>query len=327
MPWKHWSAERLGIVLAVWAALGFSFKAIFVKLAYAVPQAVPVDSVTLLALRMAFSVPVFAWVGWRASRALVPLPRRDWLAVIALGLLGYYGSSILDFMGLQYITASLERLILFTYPTLTILIGVLFMGKRASRREVGALLLSYAGIGLAFAHDLHIAGDTRAVLIGAGFVFGSAVSYAFYQAGSEPAIRRLGAARFTALAMLVSTGATLLHFGVSQPVGAFVQPAPVYLHALGMALFSTVLPVFMTSAAIRRIGAAKTALIGTLGPVLTIFFGCWLLDEPLSWPQMAGAALVLAGVLLISKRGAPAMRRPPEGAPSPASAEPGARSA
>ncbi len=304
MPWKHWSAERLGIVLAVLAALGFSFKAIFVKLAYAVPQAVPVDSVTLLALRMAFSVPVFAWVGWRASRALAPLPRRDWLTVIALGLLGYYGSSILDFMGLQYITASLERLILFTYPTLTILIGVLFMGKRASRREVGALLLSYAGIGLAFAHDLHIAGDTRAVLIGAGFVFGSAVSYAFYQAGSEPAIRRLGAARFTALAMLVSTGATLLHFGVSQPVGAFVQPAPVYLHALGMALFSTVLPVFMTSAAIRRIGAAKTVLIGTLGPVLTIFFGCWILDEPLSWQQMAGAALVLAGVLLISKRGA-----------------------
>lgn len=311
MPWKHWSAERIGIVLAVLAALGFSFKAIFVKLAYAVPQAVPVDSVTLLALRMAFSVPVFAWVGWRASRALAPLPRRDWLVVIALGLLGYYGSSILDFMGLQYITASLERLILFTYPTLTILIGVLFMGKRASRREVGALLLSYAGIGLAFAHDLHIAGDTRAVLIGAGFVFGSAVSYAFYQAGSEPAIRRLGAARFTALAMLVSTGATLLHFGVSQPVGAFVQPAPVYLHALGMALFSTVLPVFMTSAAIRRIGAAKTALIGTLGPVLTIFFGCWILDEPLSWPQMAGAALVLAGVLLISKRGAAALNPSP----------------
>ena len=143
MPWKHWSAERLGLILAILAALGFSFKAIFVKLAYAVPQAVPVDSVTLLCLRMAFSVPVFAWVGWRASRNLAPLTRRDWLLVIALGLLGYYGASILDFIGLQYITASLERLILFTYPTLTILIGVLFMGKRASRREMGALLLSY----------------------------------------------------------------------------------------------------------------------------------------------------------------------------------------
>jgi drug/metabolite transporter (DMT)-like permease len=148
--------------------------------------------------------------------------------VTALGLLGYYGASILDFMGLQYISASLERLILFTYPTLTILIGVVFLGKTASRREIGALLLSYAGIGLAFAHDLHIAGEMRAVLIGAAFVLGSSVSYAFYQAGSEPVIRRLGAARFTALAMLVSTVATLLHFAVSQPLQALAQPAPVY---------------------------------------------------------------------------------------------------
>ena len=141
----------------------------------------------------------------------------------------------------------------------------------------------------------------RRPLIGAAFVLGSSVSYAFYQAGSEPVIRLLGAARFTALAMLVSTGATLLHFVVSQPASALVQPAPVYLHALGMAVFSTVLPVFMTSAAIRRIGASKTALIGTLGPILTIFFGAWLLGEPLTWWQMGGAALVLAGVMLISK--------------------------
>lgn len=311
MSFKNWSPERLGFVLAVLAALGFSFKAIFVKLAYAVPQAVPVDSVTLLALRMLFSVPVFAWVGWRASRNLAPLARRDWLAVVALGLLGYYGASILDFIGLQYITASLERLILFTYPTFTILIGVLFLGKTASRREMAALLLSYAGIGLAFAHDLHIAGDTRAVLIGAGFVFGSAISYAFYQAGSEPAIRRLGAARFSALAMLVSTVATLLHFVISQPMATLVQPVPVYLHAMGMSLFSTVLPVFMASAAIRRIGASKTALIGTLGPILTIFFGYWLLDEPLTGWQMGGAGLVLAGVMLVSKRPVTAVVQPP----------------
>jgi len=142
----------------------------------------------------------------------------------------------------------------------------------------------------------------RAVLIGAAFVLGSSVSYAFYQAGSEPVIRRLGAARFTALAMLVSTVATLLHFAVSQPLQALAQPAPVYLHAVGMAVFSTVLPVFMTSAAIRRIGAARTALIGTLGPMLTIFFGYWLLAEPMSVWQMMGAGLVLAGVLLISRR-------------------------
>ena len=302
MPWKHWSSERIGFALALLAAAGFSFKAIFVKLAYAVPQEVPVDSVTLLALRMLIALPVFAWVGWQSSQGLAPLSRRDWALLVALGLLGYYGASILDFMGLQYISASLERLILFTYPTITLLIGVLFMGKTASRREIGALLLSYAGIGLAFTHDLRLATDMGAVLLGGAFVLGSALSYAFYQAGSEPVIRRLGAARFTALAMLVSTVATLAHFAATQPLQALVQPAAVYGHALGMALLSTVLPVFMTSAAIRRIGAAPTVLIGTLGPMLTIVFSYWLLGEPLSLPQMAGAGLVLAGVLLVGRR-------------------------
>ncbi len=302
MPWKHWSSHRLGVALAILAALGFSFKAIFVKLAYAVAQAVPVDPVTLLSLRMIFALPAFVWVGFHSSRSVAPLSRRDWLMLVTLGLLGYYGASILDFLGLRYITAGLERLILFTYPTLTILIGVLFMGKTASKREIGALVLSYAGIGLAFAHDLQLAGDMGVVLVGAAFVFASSLSYAFYQAGSEPVIRQLGAARFTAMAMLVSTLATLLHFAVTQPVQALVQPLPIYFYAAGMALFSTVLPVFMTSSAIRRIGSAQTVLIGTIGPMLTIFFSSWLLDEPLSLWQMLGAGLVLAGVLLVSRR-------------------------
>ena len=302
MPWKHWSTERLGMALAVLAALGFSFKAIFVKLAYAVPQAVPVDAVTLLVLRMGFSLPVFVWVGFHASRRAQPLSRRDWLKLTALGLLGYYGASILDFIGLRYISAALERLILFTYPTLTILIGVLFMGKTASQRQIGALGLTYGGIGLAFAHDLQLAGDMSAVLLGAAFVFASSLSYAFYQAGSEPVIRQLGSARFTALAMGVSTLATLAHFMVTQPLQTLAQPLPVYGYGAAMALFSTVLPVFMNSAAIRRIGAAQAVLIGTLGPVLTIFFGWWLLDEALSLAQLAGAALVLTGVWLASRR-------------------------
>jgi len=302
MPWKHWSAERLGVALAVLAAFGFSFKAIFVKLAYAVPQASPVGAVTLLSLRMVFALPVFVWIGLRASRAAPPLTRRDGLALTVLGLLGYYGSSILDFLGLQYISAGLERLILFTYPTLTVLIGVLFMGRTLERRQIGALLLSYAGIGLAFAHDLQLAGEMRTVLLGAAFVFGSALTYALYSAGAEPMIRRLGSARFAALAMIVSTVATLLHFFATQPADALVQPPAVYLHGAGMALFSTVLPVLWQSAAIRRIGAARAVLIGTLGPVLTIFFGWWLLAEPLSLAQLAGAGLVLAGVLLVGRR-------------------------
>ena len=292
MPWKHWSSERLGVALATLAALGFSFKAIFVKLAFA---AAPVDAVTLLSLRMVFSLPVFVWVGFKSSRTAEPLTRRDWV------MLGYYGASILDFIGLQYISAGLERLILFTYPTLTILIGVLFMGKHLRRREVGALALTYLGIGLAFAHDVEIASDISTVLMGAAFVLGSSLCYAIYQSGAEPMIRRLGSARFTALAMIVSTAATQLHFAIKQPLAALIQPWPIYAYGAAMALFSTVLPVFMNSAAIRRIGVAKSVLIGTLGPVLTIAFSWWLLDEPLSLAQISGAALVLAGVMLASR--------------------------
>lgn len=306
MPWKHWSTERMGVALAVLAAFGFSFKAIFVKLAYA---AAPVDAITLLTLRMSFSLPIVLGVGLWIGRDAPPLARRDWGILVALGLLGYYGSSILDFVGLQYISAALERLILFVYPTLTVLIGVLFMGKRLERRQVAALVLSYAGIGLAFAHDLKIAGDTHAVWLGAAFVFGSALTYALYSAGTELAVRRLGAIRFAALAIIVSTVATQLHFVVSQPLSALAQPLPVYLYGAGMAIFSTVLPVFWQSVAIRRIGAARAVLIGTLGPVLTIFFGWVLLDEAISLQQMAGAALVLGGVLMVTRRSA-AVRLP-----------------
>lgn len=298
MPWQHWSNERWGTVLAVLAAFGFSFKAIFVKLAYATA---PVEAITLLALRMGFSLPCVLVLAWWSGRHAPPLNRRDAAWLLALGLLGYYGASILDFIGLQYISAALERLILFIYPTITVLIGVCFMGQRLDRGQVGALVLTYAGIGLAFAHDLKVAGDVHAVWVGAGFVFGSAVSYAMYSAGAAVGVKRLGAIRFGAWAILVSAIATQLHFVVSQPWQALVLPLPVYAYGAGMAIFSTVLPVLWQSAAIRRIGSARAVLIGTLGPVLTIFFGWALLEETISAQQLFGAALVLAGVWLVSR--------------------------
>ena len=302
MPWNHWSTERLGIALAVLAALGFSFKAIFVKLAYA---AAAVDAVTLLTLRMTFALPIALWASLWLCRAAPPLSRTNWGLLLALGVLGYYGASILDFIGLQYISAALERLILFIYPTLTVLIGVLFMGKALEKRQVAALVLSYAGIGLAFAHDLQVTDDMHAVLLGGAFIFGSALSYALYSAGAEVAIRRLGTLRFAALAIIVSTFATQLHFVLTQPFSALVQPLEVYAYAAAMALFSTVLPVFWQSAAVQRIGAARTVLIGTLGPMLTIFFAWLLLTEPVSIAQLLGAGLILAGVLLVSRRPRP----------------------
>jgi drug/metabolite transporter (DMT)-like permease len=287
-----------GVALALLAAFGFSLKAIFIKLAY--PYGV--DAITLLSLRMAFALPVFLWVGVvTARRSEVALTGGDWMRLSVLGLLGYYGASILDFWGLQYISAGLERLILFTYPTLTVLIGVVFQGKAFHRREGLALLLCYVGIGLAFAHDLRF-GEARAIWIGGALVFASSVSFALYLAGSGGMIVRLGALRFTALAMGVSTLATLLHFLAVEPLSAFVQPLPVYGLALAMAAFATVVPVFAQSAAIRALGAGRAVLVGMVGPLLTIFFGWWWLDESISGAQLIGAALVIVGVLAISRR-------------------------
>lgn len=299
MPWTTWSPERRGIALAVLAAFGFSFKAIFVKLAYATA---PVDPVTLLTLRMGFALPCVLAIAVITHRQAPPLSHHDAGLLVGLGLLGYYGASILDFMGLQHISAGLERLILFTYPTLTVLLGVAFLGQTLHRRQVQALLLSYAGIGLAFAHDLSLGNDAGAVWIGSALVFGSALSYALYSTGAEVAVRRLGAVRFGALGMVVSTLASLLHFALSQPWSALQQPPAIYGYGVAMALFSTVLPVLWQSAAVRHIGSARAALIGTLGPVLTIAFSALLLSESISWSQGLGSALVLAGVWQVSRR-------------------------
>lgn len=293
--WKNNAAW--GAALALLAALGFSMKAIFVKLAY--PYGV--DAITLLALRMGFALPVFLWVGLAAQRAGDSLSRRDWGRLFGLGCLGYYGASILDFWGLEYISAGLERLILFTYPTLTILIGVFFQGKPFLKREGVAIVLCYCGIGFAFLHDLGL-GEARDVWIGGALVFGSSVSYALYLSGSGPMIARLGAMRFSALAMLMSSAVTLLHFAASHPLSAFIQPLPVYGWGLAMAVFATIVPVFAQSAAIRRIGAGQAALYGMVGPLLTIGFGWWLLAEAISLAQIIGAGLVLLGILIVSRR-------------------------
>lgn len=293
--WQNSTA--LGAGLALLAALGFSLKAIFVKLAY--PYGV--DAITLLALRMGFSLPVFLWVGLAEHKSGARLSGADWGRLFLLGCFGYYGASILDFWGLEYISAGLERLILFTYPTLTILIGVFFQGKAFSRREGIALVLCYCGIGFAFVHDLGL-GETRDVLIGGALVFGSSVSYAIYLSGSAPMIGRIGAMRFAALASLVSSAVTLLHFAATHPLSAFIQPLPVYGWGVAMAAFSTVIPVFAQSAAIRRLGAGRSSLFTMVGPLLTIGFGWWLLNEHISLAQLAGATLVLLGILIVSRR-------------------------
>ena len=289
---------RTGLWLAIFAAFGFSLKAIFVKLAYHWP----IEAITLVTLRMALSLPFFIAVGWRQSRNAPPLTRRQWLTVGALGLLGYYGASILDFLGLRYISAGLERLILYSYPTITLIIGAVFFGERIKRRDVIALLVCYVGIAVAFGHDLHIAQDVAQVLIGGGFVLASSLCFALYLVGSGRIIPVLGSARFTALAMLVSSGAVVLHFVATQSLSALQQPWQIYALGLAMAIFATVLPVFAQSAAIRRLGAARASMVSAAGPVLTIGLSWWILGEPISIWQWSGTALVIGGVILVGRK-------------------------
>ncbi len=286
--------QFLGIAFAVLAAVGFSAKAILVKLAYIDA----VDAVTLLALRMVFSVPFFAAAAlWARGNHTEPLGKGDWLAVLALGLIGYYLSSLLDFLGLQYISAGLERLILFLYPTLTVILSALVYRRAIGGKVVAAMALSYAGIALVFLHDL--GANRGSVVLGASLVFASTLTYSTYLVGAGHAIARMGATRFTAYAMIVASGATLAQFGATHPLTDLDLPLRVYGLAVAMAIFSTVLPVFLLSAGIRRIGSGSVSLIGSIGPVATIYLAQVFLGERVSGQQIFGSLLVLAGVIAV----------------------------
>lgn len=285
----------LGLVLAIVGAALFSGKAIVVKLAYRYG----VDATTLIALRMLFSAPFFAAVYlWTAGRA-APISRGDHLRLIVIGLLGYYAASYLDFLGLQYITAALERLILYLNPTIVLLMSALILGKRFSRRDVAALALAYGGILLVFLHDVRLEGD--GVALGAALVFGSAVCYAAYLVMSGELVRRIGAIRLTAYAMCVSTLAVMVQFVLLNPLSALEQPAPVYWLSLVNGVLCTVLPVFATMLAVERIGAGHTSLAAMVGPVATILLAYLFLGETVSGWQLGGTALVLSGIYVLSR--------------------------
>ena len=283
-------------MFALVAAIGFSAKAILVKLAYIDS----VDAITLLALRMAFSLPIFLIVAAKANRNKhnQALTAKDKFAVIVLGLIGYYLASYLDFLGLQYISAGLERLILFLYPTMVVLISALVFKHKIGRTALFALVISYAGIALVFMHDMNVL--QHDALSGSLLVFASALAYAVYLVGAGHAIARIGASRFTAYVMTVACAACLLQFAVTHSFSALNLPYRVYGLSIAMAVFSTVLPAFLLAAAMRRIGSVHTSMIGSIGPVSTILLAYVFLGERMSLEQIAGSILVLAGVLMIS---------------------------
>jgi drug/metabolite transporter (DMT)-like permease len=285
-----------GLLLAIGGVVCFSIRPIFIKLAYAYI----VDPVTLLALRMVFSLPFFVgaalWV--RSDGQHRPLSGRDLAAVCALGVLSYYGASFLDFLALQYISAGLGRLLLFIYPTIVVVLSAALLGKRVTLREVAALALTYGGLVLVFAHSVDA--EQKDFWLGAALAFASALCYAIYLVAGGEVIARVGSMRFTAYAMSSASVACILQFLLLRPLSALDLPAPVYLYAIGMAVLSTAIPVFMTSEALRRVGANTVAIVGALGPVTTIAFGYLGLEEIMRPLQLMGSALVLVGVVVIS---------------------------
>jgi drug/metabolite transporter (DMT)-like permease len=290
------SASLSGTGLVFLGAMGFSAKAIFIKLAYHYS----VDPVTLLTLRMGLSLPFFILVALWTSRRIgtTPLTQSDWALLAVLGSIGYYLASLFDFLGLQYISAGLERLILFVYPTLVVLLSALLMKHPVRKKELSAIVLTYSGIVLAVYHDLSF--NQNNVPFGAALVFISAFSYALYLIGSGHMIKIMGATRFTAYAMIISCAAIMMQFLMTRPLSALRLSVEVYGLSVALALFSTVLPTFLISEGINRIGASRTSIIGSTGPVITIGLAYFFLGESISIFQIAGTALVLAGSFLVS---------------------------
>ncbi len=283
-----------GLAIAIAGAVLFSTKAVVAKLLYRYH----IDAVTLIAFRMLFSLPVFAGVAIWKMRTQPPLSNADRWRLVGLGLVGYYLSSYLDFLGLQYISVGLERLILFLTPTFVLLITAVFLKRRIGAAQWLALGLSYCGIVLVFVHDLQ--GGAGSIVTGSLLVLGSAMAYAVYLLGTGEMVRRIGSLRLVAYAMCVSSVACIAQFFILRPASLLIQPLQVYGLSLVNGIFCTIFPVFMTMIAVQRIGAATASQAGMIGPVSTLFLGWALLGEPITTVQLGGTGLVLAGIYMLS---------------------------
>ncbi|MBW8313753.1 MAG: DMT family transporter [Hydrogenophaga sp.] len=286
-----------GLLLASAGSIAFSGKAIIVKLAYRHG----VDAVTLIMYRMLFALPLFLALAWWASRGKAALTGKDWLGIVGLGFTGYYLASFLDFWGLQYVSASLERLILYLNPTLVLVLGWFIYKRRISGLQALAMAVSYAGVLLVFGHEAGFQGPNA--VLGALLVFGSAISYAIYLVYSGELVKRLGSLRLVGLATSVACGLCLLQFVILRPLSAAdVAPEVIWLSLLNATL-CTFAPVLMVMMAIERIGAGLAAQTGMIGPMSTIAMGVLILDEPFNGWIVAGTLLVLSGVFLVTRFG------------------------
>lgn len=294
-------ALAAGLAMALFGAVAFSGKAIIVKLAYRHG----VDAITLLMLRMLLALPFFALMAWWAGRPrpgakILPLARKDLLGIAWLGFTGYYLASFLDFAGLAYISASFERLILYLNPTLVLILGALLYRRPISSFQWAGLAISYGGVLLVFGHEARLTGAD--VGLGAGLVFGSAISYALYLSYSGEMVRRLGALRLVGLASCVACMCCIAQFALLRnwSVLATLDTSVWWLSVLN-ATACTVVPVVLVMLAIERLGAGLAAQVGMVGPMSTLVMAALFLDEPLTPWVLGGTVLVMGGVFVCTR--------------------------
>lgn len=291
-----------GILICILGAICFSTKAIFVKLAY---RDTNVDAVTLLALRMIFSLPFFviSAITTSSKQGNTKFTGKQWLSIAVIGCLGYYVSSLLDFIGLQYITAGIERLVLFIYPTLVLLMVSLIYREKIRKKQWMAVSITYAGLLVAFIAEADFSqASGNNFTLGTFLIFACAITYATYIVGSGRIIPSVGAAKFNSYAMSFACVAVLIHFWIVSGKSLLHYDAPVYVYSICMAIFSTVIPSYLVSEAIKRVGSDNAAIAGSVGPVSTILQAYFFLGEQISVLQLLGTCLVLGGVLLVGKR-------------------------
>jgi drug/metabolite transporter (DMT)-like permease len=293
------SLTILGFSIAFIGAVLFSTKAIMVKLAFA---EIKVDALSLLTLRVIFSLPFYViaafWVNNQQDD--VTLSKKQWLQIGLLGIFGYYLSSLFDFVGLQYISAGLERLILFLYPTFVVFINAVVYKQAINRNQRIALILTYLGIALAYFGELSVDTSNPNFYWGSFLIFVCAITYAIYIVGSGRLIPQIGAQKFTAYAMLAATGGIFLHFLLRGEFDALTRNDGLWWYGILLAIVATVIPTFMLSSALKRIGSNNVAIISSVGPVSTIVQAHYFLGERMFGAQLAGTILVVAGVLMLS---------------------------
>jgi drug/metabolite transporter (DMT)-like permease len=282
----------------------FSTKAIWIKLCFRESN---INATTLLMLRMLLSLPFYLIIFWsiQSNGKAAQASKKTYLWAIAMGILGYYLSSLFDFIGLQYVSAGIERIILFIYPTLAVLINYWIFKVPIMQKQWWAILVTYLGIGVAYWSEINQFQQTELFIFGSIMVLLCGITYAMYLVGTGKLIPKLGATQYTSIAMLSASAGIFTHYCITESIKeipSYLDPQhPIFFYVLGLALFATVIPSFLLSTGMKRIGSNDLAIVTSIGPVATLFQARYLLEEPFSLLQILGTVLVIIGVLMVKK--------------------------